>query len=228
MGFLLVGLLCCIAFSAVLAPQVEANANSSSDPEFLFLQVGPDGSLSQGGSIKKCHVLSGSLEYNYVGGTIGGIAGESFGSITNCTNSATVLGGCYVGGIVGLNYNICSYNTNYGTIQFNFVEYWFSLDYQCVGGIVGFGYENCTITNNTNYGTIAYITPKITGQGVGDKIRPNMGQIVGAYLGGGYDAATANNKYYGTIDTGSLHYFEWGLFGWGGNWDQRANVKYEI
>lgn len=169
------------------------------------------GGLAQSGTIKNVQVSSGTVSYKGIGSTVGGIAGESYGSITNCVNRATVTGSCFVGGIIGQNYGICSYNTNYGTVNFDFTEYWFSLDYQCVGGIVGIMWEyDGTITNNTNYGNIVYITAAKTVENPGKYIQPRMGLIIGLLKNSTFDTSNINSG--GSINCTNLKTITYGGF----------------
>jgi hypothetical protein len=89
------------------------------------------------GTITGCYVNGGSVSG---GGYVGGLAGASSGTITNCTSSASVSGNDYVGGLVG---------GNNGTIT------------NC--------YANATVTGGDNVGGLVgvnvngYIIPSLGG-----------------------------------------------------------------
>jgi len=118
-------------------------AAGSSINEGLFATVGSGGKISN-------LTVKGTIDATGEG-KVGGIAGQlSSGTISNCTNEATIKGSSNVGGIAGQFY--------VGTIEFCVNEGTISNTGGALGGIVGCGYgkssSNATISNCANYGTL--------------------------------------------------------------------------
>ena len=112
--------------------------NNNSNYQGLFGYV--DGATIQNLSVADSYIKANDW--------VGGIVGENYGTVSNCSNSGTVTGGddAYVGGIVGINYSGTISNcTNSGTVTGG--------DDARVGGIVGINYSG-TISNCTNNGTV--------------------------------------------------------------------------
>ena len=111
--------------------------NENVDDQGLF------GKVDDGGVITNVRVED---SYFDVDNSVGGIVGENYGTVSNCSNSGTVIGtGTDVGGIVGENGGTVSNCSNSGTVigTDNSVS---------VGGIVG---ENGgTVSNCSNSGAV--------------------------------------------------------------------------
>lgn len=75
------------------------------------------------------------------GSSVGGICGKlSYGNIENCMVTGDIIGGDYVGGIVG-------YNSNYSSISQCASSGNIIANYGSVGGILGYRYGSCSIEN---------------------------------------------------------------------------------
>jgi len=118
------------------------------------------------GTITGCYVEGGSVSgRNRVGGLVGVVEENYYGTITNCYSSAAVSGDAYVGGLVGRNYdgaisNCYSTGSVTGTGG--------------VSGLVG-GNDGGTITN-------CYSSGNITGDDfVGGLVGFNRGTITNCY-----------------------------------------------
>ena len=68
------------------------------------------GIVGNGGTVKNLNVDNADITANNV---VGGLVGESYGTISNCTltNSSITSKGNYAGGIVGISYNTTSGGT---------------------------------------------------------------------------------------------------------------------
>ncbi|MCR5845595.1 MAG: putative Ig domain-containing protein, partial [bacterium] len=159
--------------------------------------VNPYGAVSAGfmTTIANCTVeegvtvgYGGDLDY------IGGFAGRFQGVIENSTCNATVKGGSYVGGFVGMRAN--SMGTPVGVSNSTFGGSVVATgDY--VGGIAGAGYVNSTAPNA---GSLELVGNSVTGSVTG-------GNKVGGILGGNAIAQTWDNTKYQFKDntfTGAL------------------------
>lgn len=115
----------------------------------------------------------------YTGGIIG-YGMVYFGEILFCTNEGDVSGSTYIGGIAGKTITI-SRSQNKGNISSN--EKMVYTDPVYIGGLVGY-VEN--ITHNTNYGNITY---------------SSVGKYVGGIAGFSSGNALSNNINNGVIDS---------------------------
>jgi len=111
--------------------------------------IGLFGYVSTSGQI---HNL-GIADVNMTGGDyVGGLAGFSKGSISNCYSTGAVRGSSYVGGLVGINY--------YGSISDCYGKVFTSGRYSDVGGLAGYNYygsiSNCYATGNVARDDYAY------------------------------------------------------------------------
>lgn len=136
---------------------------------------------------------------------VGGIAGEAWGTISNCYNRGFVVGRYYVGGIVGLSRGVNIINCfNHGTItgDGNIAD---------IGGIVGV--NNGQVINCYNAGdvhctgSIAVIGGITAGNNGPVMNCYNVGPISGGHIRGGVvgeDDSTVTNCYWllGTAPTG--------------------------
>ena len=118
---------------------------------------------------------------------VGGIAGTSWGNISNCKNHAIVNGGSNVGGVVGHynglnNYSITSC-ANYGVVT--------GLE-NSIGGMVGY-IRLGTIQNSANYGNIT--GTEYVGNLIGYASQCNLNNV----LGTGNVTATSDTKSAGLL-----------------------------
>ncbi len=148
------------------------------------------------GYVKNLAIASGSINW---GGSVGGVVGSNFsGTISQCSNAASVRGTAYIGGISGYNvraagstvtpiitncYNSGSVNINNGTATTN----------RAIGGVVG--YATAFVSNVYNYGTVTV---------EGSDIAALKGALVGVVGSGG----AVTNSYYknGVVATGANSY----------------------
>ena len=107
------------------------------------------GNVGDAGEIKNVDLKGGSITGN---NSVGGVVGQSFGTITNCYNSGEVSGTKYVGGVVG--YAYYGEVTNcYNTGEVSGADY--------IGGVAG---KNAsTITNCYNTGEVSGTTDYVGG-----------------------------------------------------------------
>ena len=99
--------------------------------------------------ISGCEITSGTVTGISPGGLIGN---QVQGSITNCTNRATVISSSqYAGGIVGeITNTTISGCKNYGTVMLDS-----EVENPYVGGIVGKASSGCSISTCENHGSVA-------------------------------------------------------------------------
>lgn len=170
--------------------------NTSEDYQGLFGYIGIGGTVKDLG-IEKSRIKGGN--------NVGGIAGYSDGSITNCYNEGSVSGNNSVGGIAGKNegsasikdcHNTGSVSGEYeiggiagesvGTIEdcYNIGDV--SSTSSFVGGIVGSGWKDITNCYNTGR-VIGYYSGGIAGHSNGGRIEDcyNTGSVIGYNEGGG-------------------------------------------
>ena len=176
----------------------------NADNQGLFGEVG------DGGVITNVRVEDSYLDVDY---SVGGIVGENYGTVSNCSNSGTVIGVANhvsVGGIVGNNGGTVSNCSNSGAVTG-------TADYIYVGGIAGAGsgrVTNCSnsaVVSGTGNGAI-YVGGIAGGDGSGMVTNcSNSGKVVRGgtatyvYVGGIVGASgTVSNCYYleGTCETG--------------------------
>ena len=115
--------------------------NENADDQGLF------GRVDYGGVITNVRVEDSYFDVNY---SVGGIVGHNYGTVSNCSNSGTVIGVANyvsVGGIVGENGGTVSNCSNSGAVTGTG-----SPNSASVGGIVGY----CTgkVTNCSNSGAV--------------------------------------------------------------------------
>ena len=123
--------------------------------------------------------------------SVGGIAGDAKGNISNCENHAAVKGAVYVGGIAGWydgSDNSITSCANYGVVTGSGNN---------VGGMVGY-FRSGTIQNSANYGNITGY--KYVGNLIGDAIECNLNNV----LGTGNVTATSRNP--AGLLVGSIYY----------------------
>ena len=132
-------------------------------------------------TIRDCVIESGVI-VGYEGNEsqIGSFAGRINGTIENCTSSATVKGGSYVGGILGSRDNamaecVVRNSTFHGTVE---------ATGSYAGGIVGGGYDNQTAPNGA--------CPTILACTVDRTVKGNE-RVGGIFGGDGYVAQTWDN-----------------------------------
>jgi hypothetical protein len=164
------------------------------------------------------------------GDDVGGLAGASFGSISDSSSSGAVTGVKYVGGVVGLNYGSISYGGDYGGVSG--VEY--------VGGLVGWNDASGAISHSSasaRGGVTATATAAAdSGDYAGGLVGVNEGSIsdstvyqhtvtgvglVGGLVGLNRGSVTTSNS--GAAATGDL--YVGGLVGWN---DTGATVNTSI
>ena len=124
--------------------------------------------------------------------SVGGIAGDAKGNISNCENHAAVKGAVYVGGIAGWydgSDNSITSCANYGVVTGSGNN---------VGGMVGY-FRSGTIQNSANYGNITGYED--VGNLIGNAIECNLNNV----LGTGNVTATSNKEYAGLL-VGSINY----------------------
>ena len=124
--------------------------------------------------------------------SVGGIAGDAKGNISNCENHAAVKGAVYVGGIAGWydgSDNSITSCANYGVVTGSGNN---------VGGMVGY-FRSGTIQNSANYGNITGYED--VGNLIGNAIECNLNNV----LGTGNVTATSNKEYAGLL-VGSIKY----------------------
>ena len=131
---------------------------------------------------------------------VGGLVGTNFGTVSNCYSTGSVIGGTYVGGLVGLNksggeitecYSTGSVNGKYsgGLVGFNIgtVSNCYSTGSvngkYCIGGLVGY---------NVGFGTVSncYSTGSVNGNTL-------IGGLIGRNLN-----ATVSNSFWDTQTSG--------------------------
>lgn len=142
--------------------------------------VGLFGVLNNGGSIRNLRIgNNSSIEGR---DNVGGIVGEAYGLIENCSNQADVKGNSFVGGVVGYYFGFGNKLSNlYNTGNITGNSY-------CSGGIVG-GIGDATLSDSWNMGTISakgHSCGGIVGSSTANIIRCyNAGNISGTeYVGG--------------------------------------------
>ena len=161
----------------------------------LYINNGADaqglfGYLGEGGTI--CNL--GIISYVVGGRYVGGVVGRNYGVISLCYNIGDVTGeGNFVGGVVGYNGGEVSVSYNTGDIT----------GYSDIGGVVGYNASGATVN-------ACYNTGDITGHGdIGGMIGFNSGKVSvcyntgkvtceGAYVGGliGYNEGNITAGYY--------------------------------
>ena len=155
-------------------------------------------------TIRNCTVES-NVVVGYTGteSQIGSFAGRFQGTIENCTSSATVKGGDYVGGIIGTRDNalaecVVRNSTFHGTVES-------SGSY--AGGIVGGGYDNSTAPNGacptilacTVDGTVKG-NERVGGIFGGDGfVAQTWDNVVGSISANSFIGKVSGNKYVGAI-----------------------------
>ena len=155
-------------------------------------------------TIRNCTIES-NVVVGYTGteSQIGSIAGRFQGTIENCTSSATVKGGDYVGGIIGTRDNalaecVVRNSTFHGTVES-------SGSY--AGGIVGGGYDNSTAPNGacptilacTVDGTVKG-NERVGGIFGGDGfVAQTWDNVVGSISANSFIGKVSGNKYVGAI-----------------------------
>lgn len=146
--------------------------------------VGLFGQVGYGGRIKNVGVVD-----SYISGNswVGGVCGNSNGTIENCYNTGTVSGSSsgisfisYVGGVCGYNLFVGTIENCYNTGKVT------GIDAECVGGVCG---------ENRNTITNCYNTGKVTGTNT---------QYVGGICGNNLGNVTITNCYFltGTAEIG--------------------------
>ena len=114
--------------------------NNNSDYQGLFGYVDGEGATIQNLSVTDSYIKAADY--------VGGIVGDNYDEVSNCSNSGAVTGtgdDARVGGIVGDNYDEVSNCSNSGTVT--------GSDDARVGGIVGWNYY-ATVSNCSNSGTV--------------------------------------------------------------------------
>ena len=106
------------------------------------------GRVMAGGMISQVTIASGYTDVNRWNARVGGIAGESFGSIADSANSMRIGGVGNLGGIVGANQ---ASGSVLFCVNFGEVTYWHR-DARAIGGIVG--WNRGAVSSNTNRGNI--------------------------------------------------------------------------
>ena len=173
--------------------------DNNSDYQGLFGCVDGEGATIQNLSVADSYIKA--KDY------VGGIVGDNYGTVSNCSNSGTVTGtnsSAYVGGIVGQNYGDSEVSncSNSGTVTG-------TDSYAYVGGIVeqnGFGtVSNCSnsgtvtggdrayvggIVGQNGFGTVSNCTNNGTVTGTGDDAD------VGGIVGSNFSDSEVSNCYY--------------------------------
>ncbi len=177
-----------------------SNAEVTDVPDYvgLFGYVGSktEGGVTTKGTVKNVGLEGGSITGSYY---VGGVAGENYGTVTNCCNTGNVSDGFVAGGVVGYNLGTITNCYNTGAVSGTFY----------VGGVIGnnvgavtncyntgevFGSDRffggvvgCNNSNDNNKGSLknCYNTGSVTA----------TGQY--AYAGGvvGYNMSTTSNCY---------------------------------
>ncbi len=104
------------------------------------MNVGLFGYVGEDGTVKNTGVINSYFNGNYF---IGGVVGDSNGTITNCYNTGEVSGVSHVGGVVGDNDGTITNCYNEGYVNGS----------EFVGRVVGYNYG--TIENCYNIGTVS-------------------------------------------------------------------------
>ena len=123
---------------------------------------------------------------------IGGIAGYSAGSISNCTTSGTMLTGSYMGGIAGM------VDENTGLPITKCSSSMAITDGSYLGGVVGV-HKKGTISNSYATGTVTSAEGEFIGGFVGD----TSATITACYAIGDVTGGTHTGGFAGHIDTGT-------------------------
>ena len=165
------------------------NTSSTSDVYFgLF------GAVGEGGTVRKLTV-EGSITVessdSYV--RAGGVAGESDGTVSNCTNRVTIAASsddiAYVGGVIGANAGNVSNCANEAAITM-------TADTAYIGGVIGF--NGGSLTNCSNSGAVAGTGQTANGAYVGGIVGSNnhtesvMGSVENCYNTGTVTATGSN------------------------------------
>jgi hypothetical protein len=152
---------------------ISLSQNDAKTGFFGFVNTGLISNLGVvGGSVTGAHMVGGLVGYDLLG------------SITNSYSTATVHGGNYAGGLVGLMYGTLS--NDYATGSVSGTAY--------VGGLVGVSGNNGLQTGTI---TGSYATGAVTGnRNIGGLVGDNYGSITGAYALG---SVHSNNNFAGGL-----------------------------
>ncbi|GMO37211.1 MAG: hypothetical protein Ta2F_13410 [Termitinemataceae bacterium] len=176
-------------------------------------------------SLSNVHIASGSVTgyYSYISGLLGRANSDTLGTITGCSNSATIAGGSLVGGIVGKAVNVEISNC-YNTGTVNAAE---NVSSTAVGGVVGQLTGSGKIVACYNTGNVTFQYSEMIG-GVAGSVTSEMiacynsgdvtgltavGGVLGSDHGGGKITACYNT---GNI-TGTNTAEEFSILSFGGN-----------
>ncbi|MHC4213344.1 MAG: GLUG motif-containing protein [Planctomycetota bacterium] len=109
------------------------------------------GRILEGVTISNCHVRGGVVRGNYGNGTIGGLAGFNWGSMTDCSAEVTVSGYGNTGGSVGLGGLVGS---NRGSISNCYVTGTVDGNDYYAGGLVGYNSDDGVISNSYAWASV--------------------------------------------------------------------------
>ena len=103
--------------------------------ESEFDSIGLFGYVGEGGIVRNVTLKGGSIKGN---NDVGGVAGDNYGTVSNCYNTGAVSGsGFKVGGVAGDNYGTVSNCYNTGEVKGD----------SDVGGVVGYYYGSGEVSN---------------------------------------------------------------------------------
>jgi hypothetical protein len=155
--------------------------------------LGLFGQLASGAEVKNLGIVD--VNINGSGESVGGLVGDSEGSVTHCHSAGAVSGNDYVGGLVGFNNGTVHQCCSTGAVT----------GWHNVGGLVGANDEgtvtNCYSTgtvsgdenvgglvgiNSYNTGTVTecYSTAIVSGRNVGGLVGFNWGTVIHCYSAG--------------------------------------------
>lgn len=136
---------------------------------------------NDGGTVENCS-FSGSVSGPNVGGIVGYNNG---GTVSNCINSGSVYSNrdSYAGGIVGYNNGGAVINSaNSGSVYVTATTSGTSFYWPVAGGVVGVNYNNSTIENCSNVGSVTINADAgVTGTSEGGVAGYSYGTIINCY-----------------------------------------------
>ena len=158
--------------------------------------VGLFGSIGYAGTVKNVMMEDVQITSNQIyGGSIGGVAGYSWGTIENCSVSGSVSGTVYVGGVVGAQIDGSITGCSSSATVKGMVD---------VGGVAGQTNENATLTACYATGNVIIEIDPVKNISGGGLVGMNGGKGVRACYATGNVTSTGSS-------TGNVHIF--GLLG---------------
>jgi hypothetical protein len=168
--------------------------------------IGIFGNISTNGRIENISLVDVNVTGRF---SVGGLAGYSDGTISNCNSTGLVSGDQYVGGLVGYSYGSISNCNSTGSVSGAYT----------VGGLVGIGHSisNCHSTGNvtgTVYvgGLVGYSNGSISDcYSTGAVTGGDNPQYLGGLVGGGGNISNCTST--GAVTGGGYSYCLGGLVG---------------